>query len=315
MLSEIGMMHKNLATLTLATLVSLVTCGVASAADPVLHVATTPIDLGAQVLYAKDQGYFKKVGLDVDIQILNSGAAIAAAVAAGSLDIAQANLVSVATAHEKGLPFVVVAPAGLYSADAPTTSMIVAKNSTIKTGKDLNGKTVAVNGLRNISEIGGSAWIEQTGGDVSTIKFIEMPFPQMQAALESGRIDAAVIAEPEASGAVADGSKVIGAPYTAIARQFLIGGWFATNSWAKEHADIVKRFVSATIEAGVWANSHHAESAKILEKYTKITVLPQMKRSIYATKLEASEIQPLLAAAAKFKATKAVVNANDLLLK
>jgi NitT/TauT family transport system substrate-binding protein len=284
-------------------------------ADPTttIRVATTPIDLGAEVLYAQDQGFFKKAGVQVDVQLMNSGAAIAAAVASGALDIAQANIVSIATAHERSLPFVLIAPAGLYSASESTTSLVVAKNSPIHSGKDLQNKTVAGNGLRNITQIGAEAWMDQNGGDSSLLRFIEMPFPQMSTALETGRIDAAVIAEPELSNALAGGARIIGQPYNAIAKEFLIGGWFATSSWAKEHPDQRKRFVEAIIEAGKWANGHHAESARILEKYTKIHISPTMKRTAYAERLDAAMIQPLIDAAAKYKALKSGFPAADLI--
>jgi NitT/TauT family transport system substrate-binding protein len=284
-------------------------------ADPAttIRVATTPIDLGAEVLYAQDQGFFKKAGIEVDVQLMNSGAAIAAAVASGALDIAQANIVSIATAHERSLPFVLIAPAGLYTANESTTSIVVAKNSPIRTGKDLENKTVAGNGLRNITQIGADAWMDKNGGDSSALRFIEMPFPQMPTALESGRIDAAVIAEPELSNAVAGGARIIGQPYTSIAKEFLIGGWFATSTWAKEHPDQRKRFVAAIVEAGKWANGHHAESARILEKYTKIHISPTMKRTVYAERLDAAQIQPLIDAAAKYKALKSSFPAADLI--
>ena len=283
-------------------------------ADPAtIRVATTPIELGAQVLYAQDQGFFKRAGVNVDVQLMDSGAAIAAAVASGSLDVAQANLVSLATAHERSLPFVVIAPAGLYSATNPTTSIVVSKTSTIKSAKDLEDKTIALNGLRNITQIGASAWMDQNGADPAKARFIEMPFPQMGAALEAGRIDAAVIAEPELSAAVAGGARIIAQPYTSIAKEFLIGGWFATSTWAKAHPDEAKRFVGAIVAAGAWANTHRAESAKILEKYTKIRVSPAMKRTIYAERLAPADIQPLIDAAAKYKSIKSAFPASDLL--
>jgi NitT/TauT family transport system substrate-binding protein len=287
--------------------------GAGAQAPPTIRVATTPIELGAQVMYAQDQGFFKKAGVTVDLQIMDSGAAIAAAVASGALDVAQGNLVTLATAHERTLPFVVVAPAGLYSANDPTTSLVVAKSSPIKTAKDLENKTVAINGLRNITQIGASAWMDQNGADYNKVRFIEMPFPQMGAALEAGRIDAAVIAEPELSTALAGGSRVIGQPYTGIAKQFLIGGWFTTSAWAKAHPAELKRFVGAIVEAGKWANGHRAESAKILEKYTKIRVSPAMKRTTYAEHLNPADIQPLIDAAAKYKSIKSPFPASELI--
>src|SRR6185312_4873947 len=168
-------MKRFIAAAAAAAFVSFAPLG-AGADTPAIHVATTPIELGAEVLFAQDQGFFKKAGITVELQLMDSGGAIAPAVVSGAIDIAQANLVSLATAHERGLPFVLIAPAGWYSASVPTTSLLVARNSTIKTGKDLENKTVAVNGLRNITQIGSDAWVDQNGGDSSKVKYIEMPF-------------------------------------------------------------------------------------------------------------------------------------------
>jgi NitT/TauT family transport system substrate-binding protein len=297
----------------IAALVALLAPAAGAQAPAALRVATTPIDLGAEVLYAQDQGFFKKAGVTVDVQLMDSGAAIAAGVASGALDVAQGNLVTLATAHEKGLPFVVVAPAGLYASNEPTTSLVVAKSSPVKSAKDLENKTIALNGLRNITQIGADAWLEANGADYTKARYVEMPFPQMGAALEAGRIDAAVIAEPELSSALAGGARIIGQPYTAIAKQFLIGGWFTTGAWAKAHPAELRRFVAAIEEAGRWANGHRAESARILEKYTKIHVSPSMKRTTYADRLTPSEIQPLIDAAAKYKSLKAPFPASEMI--
>lgn len=278
-----------------------------------LRVATTPIELGAEVLYAKDQGFFSKAGLDVDVELMNSGAAIAAAVASGSLDVAQANLVSLAAAHEHAVPFVLIAPAGLYVSSNPTTSLVIAKDSTIRGARELENKTVAVNGLRNITQIGADAWIDAHGGDSAKVRYVEMPFPQMRAALAAGRVDAAVIAEPELSAALDAGARTLGEPYTAIAKRFLIGGWFVTRDWAKAHPSEAERFASAIVAAGRWARTHPAESAKILEKYTKVHVSPSMRRTTYAERLDPAQIQPLVDAAAKYGALRAAFPAAELL--
>jgi NitT/TauT family transport system substrate-binding protein len=183
----------------------------------------------------------------------------------------------------------------------------------VKSAKDLENKTIALNGLRNITQIGADAWLEANGADYTKARYVEMPFPQMGAALEAGRIDAAVIAEPELSSALAGGARIIGQPYTAIAKQFLIGGWFTTGAWAKAHPAELRRFVAAIEEAGRWANGHRAESARILEKYTKIHVSPSMKRTTYADRLTPSEIQPLIDAAAKYKSLKAPFPASEMI--
>ena len=50
-----------------------------------VKVATTPIDVGAEVLYGIDMGFFKQHGLNVDVQFIDNGAAIASAVASGAI--------------------------------------------------------------------------------------------------------------------------------------------------------------------------------------------------------------------------------------
>jgi NitT/TauT family transport system substrate-binding protein len=280
---------------------------------PMVKVATTPIDVGAEVLYANDMGFFKKHGLSVDVQFIDNGAAIASAVASGAIDVAQGNVVTLATAHDKGLPFVVVAPAALYSSSSPTSALIIAKNSPIKTAKDLNGKTIGITGVKNITQISVMAWMDQNGGDPNSVKFIELKFSEMAPAVAAGRIDAGVTAEPDLTDAVTSGTARILTPvYNAIAPSFIIGAWFTTSDWAKAHADLLARYVAAITEAGAWANKNQPASAKILEKYTKIESKPGMKRVVFPEKSDLALMQPLIDATAKYKVIKATFPASDL---
>ena len=280
---------------------------------PTIKVATTPIDVGAEVLYAIDMGFFKKHGLNVEVQLIGNGAAIASAVTGGSVDIGQGNVVTLATAHDKGLPFVVVAPAALYSSSSPTSALIVAKNSPVKTAKDLNGKTLGITGVKNITQIALMAWLDKNGGDSNSVKFIELTFSEMGPAVAAGRIDAGVTAEPDLSAAVAAGTARILAPvYDAVAPTFIIGAWFTSADWAKAHPDLLERYVAAINEAGTWANKNQAASAKILEKYTKIESKPGMKRVTFPEKTDLTLMQPAIDATAKYKVIKATFPANDL---
>jgi NitT/TauT family transport system substrate-binding protein len=316
MLSLSNMLRMTRLTAALLGVAAVVGAALPGSAQAVatLKIATTPTDIGSQVFYAQDKGFFKGNGLDAQIQVISNGAAITAAVMSGALDIAQSNIASLAAAHEAGLDIVIVAPAGSYSSKAPTTALIVAKNSPIKTAKDLNGKIIAGNGLKNITQVGAFAWMDKNGGDTSTTKFVEMPFPDMPGALASGRIDAAVIAEPELSTALAKGEvRVLGNCYDAIAKDFMIGAWFTTGAWAKAHPDLVKRFSKAMSQTADWANKNQAASAEMLTKYTKIEVAPGMKRTVYADKLEPALVQPLIDSAAKYGITKATFPAATII--
>jgi len=279
-----------------------------------LKIATTPTDIGSQVFFAQDKGFFKAAGLDADIQVISNGAAITSAVLSGAIDVAQSNVVSLATAHEKGLDIVIIAPAGTYSSKEPTTALVVAAKSPFKTAKDLNGKTLAGNGVKNITQIGAYAWMDKNGGDPSTTKFVEMPFPEMAGALNAGRIDAAVMAEPELSASLANGSvRVLGNCYDGISKDFLIGAWFTTGAWAKAHPDLVKRFEKAMYATAAWANKNQAASGVLATKYTKIVVSPGMKRTLFADKMDPAQMQPLIDASAKYGAINKTFPAKDFI--
>jgi NitT/TauT family transport system substrate-binding protein len=151
-----------------------------------LRIMTSPIENGAQVYYAKDMGFFAKAGIDVDIQSVQSGSAIASAVASNATDIA----------HTKKIPFVLVAAGSVWTQSAKNSGLFVAPNSTLKPGKDFNGKTLSTAGLGTLTEYATRAWIDQNGGDQSTVKFVEMGYSVMPAALSSGRIDGTLVNEP-----------------------------------------------------------------------------------------------------------------------
>jgi NitT/TauT family transport system substrate-binding protein len=266
-----------------------------------VHVMTVPIDVGAEIYYAKEMGFFTKAGLDVDVTPAANGGAAAAAVAGNAVDIGYSDMVSIASGFGRGVPFVVLAPAAIHDAAMPNNQLLVAAGSPIRTAKDLNGKIVAGSGLGTISGYAPRAWIEANGGDLASVKFVELPFPSMQPALDAGRIDAASIAEPFLN-AAAKTDRVIASPYDAVAKTFLISAFFTNAAWAKDHPDVVNRFIAAMHDTAVWANANHAKSLEILLKYAKIdpALAGGMVRVKYGERLDTALMQPVINVAAKY---------------
>ena len=277
---------------------------VAAQSEPpaVLHIETIPFDAGSEAFYAKDMGFFAKHGLDVTVAPVGNGPAIAAAVASGAVDIGFSNALSIETAHKRGLPFVFVAPAAMYSSAAPTSVLMVPKDSTLKTARDLNGKTIAINGLKNIAEYGPSIWIDKNGGDASTVKFIEIPPAEIPAALEGHRVDAAFVSEPQIAQAKA-GSRIFAKAYDAIGDGFMIAGSFTAKSWADQHPDLLRKFQAAMHETAAWANRYPDRTAPILAKYTKLdpALVRSSVRAKFGDRLSATALQPTIDLAAHYK--------------
>jgi NitT/TauT family transport system substrate-binding protein len=268
-----------------------------------VRIGTVPSEFAAEVYYAKDMGFFAKAGIDTDIQPMQNGSAIAAAIASNAVDIGFATLDALATIHQNNIPLVIIAPAAEYvsPATARIAALVLPARSPVQQAKDLNGKIIAVAALRSLQDTATSAWIDQHGGDSSTIRFVELPFPAMPAALDAGRVDAAFVVEPFLGVAKKNG-RVLAYVYDAISKHFLIGAWFTTPQWEKNHPDLVNRFAAAMHETAVWANKNQAKSGEILAKYTKIepAVIATMARAHYAEQLTAASMQPSIDVSAKY---------------
>jgi NitT/TauT family transport system substrate-binding protein len=282
-----------------------------------LTLGTIPIDNGAEAFYAQDQGFFKKAGLDVDISPMTNGGAITAAVASGALDVGFTNLFSFVTARSKGIPVTLIAPASLYLSTSPAQALLVRKESPVKSGKDLNGKTVACDGLKGITQITASAWIDAHGGDSTTVKWIEIPLAEMPGALAQNRVDAAsgVLSYDPTAGTPAGADRVLGYPYDAIASRFLASGFVTTRAWAAAHPDLVQRFFKAITDTARWANAHQDASGAILMNVAKMTpdglkALAKF-RAPYATSLEPALVDPVIAFSAKYGLVPAPFPARD----
>jgi NitT/TauT family transport system substrate-binding protein len=294
---------------------ALVAPGAVRAAEPtVVKVAATPGDTSAVVFFAQDLGYFTAAGLDVRIQTMTSGVLTAEAVASNAVDIGLASVGTMASAYLHGIPLKYIAPAAVASPQTRTDLMMVAKDSPIKNAADLNGKTIALSGLKTLQQITAMAWVDKHGGDSKTLKFIEIPEAQMGAALEQKRIAAAMLVEPFVS-AAGDATRSLGNALDGIAANYLILGWISTDSWLAAHADIATRFASAIAQAAVWANTHDKESTAILLRHLKLNpeIARTMARPVYGTRLDPLLLQPVIDKTLKYGIIDKQVLATDLI--
>jgi NitT/TauT family transport system substrate-binding protein len=279
-----------------------------------LRTLALPVDQCGALFYAKELGYFERAGLDVDLSFPTDYGAVISATVGGSADISYGIIVALEQAFAAGLPITIVAGAAINDQRHPNNYFIVAKDSPIKSARDLNGKTLGTAPLKSLGTYAVEAYMSQHGGDPSTIKWAEIPFPLCGAAIGRGTIDGAFVVEPFATAARATTRNLFRA-YEAISPLFLGAAYFTTTAWAKANPDTLRRFQTAIHEASVWGNSHHTESAVILEKYSKVDpdTLAHMVRSIYADAVTPQIVQPSIDFCAKYKMISAGFSAKDLI--
>ena len=217
----------------------------------------------AAMFLAMEKGFFKTEGLELETVPMAGGAVIVQGVTSGDLQIGWTNVISLYQAHIEGFDFKLVAPGASSTKDKKEThAILVANASPIKTAKDLEGKTVAVNTLNNIVHLMAMAWIDKNGGSSSKVKFVEVPFPQMEAALSGGKLDAVSIHEPFATAAVEKGgTRILSYPWGDVLPKFQIAAWFASEKWIQKNKAMAQAFIRA-IDRGVDAIQADPEAAR-----------------------------------------------------
>ena len=219
-----------------------------------INVAETAGIPSAFLSYGVQKGFFKDEGLEVTVDTSAGGAAAVPGLVSGGLQLAGSNTVSAILAASKGLPISIVAP-GTFASETPEkdfSAVLVAKGSSIKGPADLAGKTIAVNTLENIGDVSITAALKKRGVDASGIKFVEVGFPDMLAAVERGQVDAAWEIEPFVATGTAAGDRPVLWPYVEARPGLMVGSFLATNEYRKQNPKVIEAFrngISKTAQA------------------------------------------------------------------
>ena len=139
------------------------------------------------------------------------------------------------------------------------------------------------------------ASLENEGVAVDTLKFAEVPFPDMNAALEAGRVDGACVVEPFVSQGKAGGAVGIDPFYVRTAPDLTVATYFTSTQYAEENPDVVDSFVTAINEALEYAQENPDEVRDVLLDYTEIPpeAVEQIKLPIWSTDLSEDTIELL----------------------
>lgn len=269
-----------------------------------IKIGVIPIGDLLQIWVADKMGYFTEEGLEVELVSMAGGAAVAPAVESGDIDVGAANVLSVLLAYEAGFDFTYFSGIWSQSAGHWNHSLLVPVDSPVTDVSQLEGKTTAVNTLRNINELTLAALMDQEGLDLQNVEFTEVPFPEMAPALAQGMVGAALVAEPFVTIATGDGSaKVLVAdPYAVWGDEVMTGGMFATRRWLESNPNTAAAFDRALRKATEFINDDLAAAAAILPEYTSLS--PELASTIthplFVDAVSASDIETWIQAAVKY---------------
>jgi NitT/TauT family transport system substrate-binding protein len=253
--------------------------GDSDAADQV-KVGVIPIVDVAPIYLGKEKGFFSSRKIELTMESGQGGAAIVPGVVSGQFQIGFSNITSLLIAQTKNVPVRVVTngAASTGKAGADYGGVAVRADSPIKTAADLVGKKVAVNTLKNIGDTTVRESVRKAGGDPSGISFVEMPLPNMPAAVADGQVDAAWVVEPWLAAITGAGGRVVAWNYVDAAPDLTVAAYFASTKLIADDPDLIKRFTEAMNESLAYAEAHPEEVRTALGTYTKID--PKARESL-----------------------------------
>jgi len=164
--------------------------------------------------------------------------------------------------REQGVPVKI-----LYLGHRDGSTVMVQKDSTAKSLRDLRGKTFAIPSKYSNQNLVIHKLMEDQGVKPDEIRFVEMPPPDMPGALAAKAIDAYFVGEPHAARAELDGSGRVLYHAKDIWPQFISCVLVATEKLIKERPEVVKDLVRGIAESGEWAETHRLEAAKVAAPY------------------------------------------------
>jgi NitT/TauT family transport system substrate-binding protein len=264
-----------------------------SAATTSIVVGALPVIDTAGLQVALKEGFFTQAGLNVTVKSVTQSTAAIPDLLHGSIDvIGGGNYVSFFEADANGtFPVEILAPADDCTAD--TYGVVAMPSSGITKPADLAGKTIAVNLTQNIQTLTTSAVLAADGVSASSLHYVQIPFPDMGAALAANRVDAISAVEPFLSAALAAGGKLVTSTCTGSMADFPLSGYMTTKSWAQQHAAAARAFQQALEKGNAYADAHPNVVRALLPTYTKITTkaAANMPLSSFPDTLTAAPLQ------------------------
>ena len=228
----------------------------------------------APVFVAKEEGFFSKRGLDMELKFIPLNSTIPAALESDSLQIGGPTPSVYLQSVDGGLDHVVLAGGGVLSKTYTELGLAARAGSGIRRAQDCIGKKIGVPGLGAFLHVSFRQWLKVNGVDYKKVTFVEASFPQHADLIRGGSLDAVVTGGPFMQRIIDSGTGYIAAYYTT----FLPEGQptivhAARREWAQKNPAAAKAFREGVVEGAAWMKNP-ANNVRLREHIGKYIKLP-----------------------------------------
>jgi NitT/TauT family transport system substrate-binding protein len=247
---------------------------------------------------ARDKGWYREAGLDAELVDMTGGATIIPAIIGDSIQVGYSNVLSVLLARSTGLEVQILCnhlnegyvkkagePGGYVTS---SSGVIVLPDSGIAGPKDLEGKKVAVNAIKNIDWMAVSEWMEKGGADPKKVVWVEVDFPKMIPALMGKKVDAVEVVEPFKTILRSQGGKLLVNTLHELRPGLTLACFVAKEEWIRKNPREAEGFIAATAKGQEYLNTHLKERNSLAVQYTKTPpeIIEKMAWHTWASKVD-----------------------------
>ena len=244
---------------------ALLAASTAGAEETVVHIGMARSVSNGAELIAIEKGYFKDVGIKVEIEDIDTSANTIALLAQNRLQIVAGGIsAGYFNALEKGLPVTIIAD----RVSTPIGHNLMLRpdlKDQIKSLKDMKGRIVASNGAGSVSTYEVGKMLETAGLKISDVDVKVFPFTQMALAFTNKAIDAAIVIPPFVSQFLDQGHAVaFAAPDDLVQPSpMTIAVIMVNTDWAAKNQDVLRNYYTAYLR-GVreYCNAYHGAPIK-----------------------------------------------------
>ncbi|MCU1438868.1 MAG: nitrate transporter substrate-binding protein [Naasia sp.] len=281
-----------------------------------ITVGGLPTSNFAPLQVALTKGFFEEEGLEVTVQNVGSGSELITGLLAGTFQFTGAGVVPTLTAISQGLPIKIIAgnDGGAETLEEDWHAIVSLPDGP-QTPEDVATATVAVNALKGVQEVTLRASLEELGIDTSGLSLVEIPFPEMPAALEQGTVDAAYASEPFLSAVLGAGGSIVHAPYVTLGVPN--GSWQASDELIASDPETVDAFTRAITKALEYCAENPDAVREAIPTFTQTPaeVAAAMHLPVFSAELEDDAIERLIGATGEFGVIEDELTLDDVLYR
>jgi NitT/TauT family transport system substrate-binding protein len=238
--------------------------GVATAEDTVRIGVARSVSNGAELI-AIEKGYFKDVGIKVEIDDIDTSANTIALLAQNRIQIVAGGIsAGYFNALEKDLPVAIIAD----RVSTPIGHSLMLRpdlKDQVKSLAGLKGKVVASNGAGSVSTYEVGKMLETAGLQIADVDGKIFPFTQMALAFTNKAIDAAIVIPPFVSQFLDQGYALGFAEPDALVKPtpMTIAVIMTNTDWAKANPALIQNYYTAYLR-GVrdYCDAYHGAPIK-----------------------------------------------------